>query len=304
MASKTCLNLSFWKSLALLVAALVACQGGVYLVLRLFGIAEQAFSKVIVNTPFLLTCIGCIRLFGLSAEDVGLKIIRQRRALHVGLCLAMFTMYWLYYLFVVRISGLRQLTSATVWGLLNYLVVAFAEEIYFRGLCYHIVEQRYSGRAAVLISGLLFGLTHFRQGLGMLPKLFTGWLWGSVRYATGMIFLLILPVHFVYNAVWFLFEDNWDRPTPCALLLLLVELLVALLVVAYSRNRQTPKPNDLGKELSDWCELIPSGVTQHKLFPDPTESEHRLSSFIDHDLVVSLPDQKGILEVEIGQTVT
>ena len=42
-------------------------------------------------------------------------------------------------------------------------------------------------------------LGRFCQGLGMLPKLFTGWLWGSVRYATGMIYLLIFPVHFAYN---------------------------------------------------------------------------------------------------------
>ena len=240
MISKTYLNHSFWKRLVLLVAALVASQGGVCLVPSLFGIAEQAFSKVIINTVFLLTCVGCIRLFGLSAEDVGLKIIRPRLTLHVGLSLAIFTMYWLYYLFVVRISGLRPFTSATVWGLLNYLVVAFAGETYFRGLCYHIVEQRYSGRAAVLISGLLFGLTHFRQGLEMLPKFFTGWLWGSVRYATGMIFLLIFPIHFTLNAVWLLFQGNWNSPTTLALLLPLVELLVALLIVTCSEHARRP----------------------------------------------------------------
>jgi len=229
------MNHHFLKRLTLLAAAWVASYGGAYLVLKSLGVAEQAFSKVIINTVLLLTCVGCIRLFGLSAEDVGLKIIRQQLALHVGLCLTMFTMYWLYYLFVVRISGLRQLTSATVWGLLNYLVVAFAEEIYFRGLCYHIVEQRYSGRAAVLISGLLFGLVHFRQGFGMLPKFFTGWLWGSVRYATGMIFLLIFPLHFMYNAVWLLFQGNWDNPPTLAYLFPLVELLLAILIVACTK---------------------------------------------------------------------
>jgi membrane protease YdiL (CAAX protease family) len=239
MISNTYMSHHFLKRLTLLAAAWVASYGGAYLVLKSLGIAEQTFSKVIINTVFLLTCVGCIRLFGLSTEDVGLKIIWQRLALHVGLCLAMFTMYWLYYLFVVRISGLRQLTSATVWGLLNYLVVAFAEEIYFRGLCYHIVEQRYSGRAAVLI-GLLFGLTHFRQGLGMLPKFFTGWLWGSIRYATGMIYLLIFPVHFAYNSAWLLFEGNWDNPSAFILLFPLVEILVALLIVACSKYARRP----------------------------------------------------------------
>jgi membrane protease YdiL (CAAX protease family) len=240
MISNTYMNHHFLKRLTLLAAAWVASYGGTCLVLKSLGIAEQAFSKCIINMVFLLTCIGWIRLFGLSAEDVGLKIIRQRLVLHVGLSLAIFTIYCLYYLFVVRISGLRPFTSATLWGLLNYLVVAFAEEIYFRGLCYRIVEQRYSGRAAILISGLLFGLVHFRQGLGMLPKFFTGWLWGSIRYATGMIFLLIFPVHFAYNAVWLLFQGNWDNPTTSALFFPLVELLVATLIVACTKIARRP----------------------------------------------------------------
>ena len=127
-----------------------------------------------------------------------------------------------------------------MWGLLNYLVVAFAEEIYFRGLCYHIVERRCPGRAATLISGLLFGLVHFRQGLGMLPRFFTGWLWGSIRYATGMIFLLIFPVHFTLNTVWLLFQGNWDNPPTLAYLLPMAELLMTLIIVAYSRRAQRP----------------------------------------------------------------
>jgi len=232
MISKANMNYRFWKRIFLVAAALVASQGGTYLVLSSFGIAEQAFSNLIINTVFLLTCVGCIRLFGLSREDVGLKILPRRLTSHVGLCFVIFTMYCLYYVFAVRISGLRPLTSTTMWGLLNYIVVAFAEEIYFRGLCYRIIEQRYSGRTAIFVSGLLFGLVHFRQGLGMLPKLFTGWLWGSVRYATGMIFLLIFPIHFAYNSAWLLFHGNWDSPTTLALLLPLVELLVAILIVA------------------------------------------------------------------------
>jgi membrane protease YdiL (CAAX protease family) len=236
MNSKTSTNNRFWKRILFLVAALAASQGGTYLVLSSLGAAGQAYSNLIINTVFLFTCVGCIRLFKLTPEDVGLRVLWQRRALHVGLCLAIFSTCCLYYLFVVRISGLHPFTSATIWGLLNYLVVAFAEEIYFRGLCYHVVEERTSGRAAIVISGLLFGLVHFRQGLGMLPKFFTGWLWGSVRYATGMIHLLIFPVHFTYNAVWLLFQGNWDSPMIFALLFPLLELLGAILIVAGIRK--------------------------------------------------------------------
>ena len=46
------------------------------------------------------------------------------------------------------------------------------------------IAARYMARTLTLG---LFGWCVYSQGLGMLPKFFTGWLWGSVRYATGMI---------------------------------------------------------------------------------------------------------------------
>jgi len=249
MIWKTYVNHHFLKHLTLLAAVWVGSYGGAFLVLKFLGIAEKDFRNLIINTIFLLICIGCIRLLRLSAEDVGLKLIRQRLTLHVGLSLAIFTMYWSYYLFVVRISGFRPFTATMRWGLLNYLVVAFAEEIYFRGLCYCIVEERTSSRTASLVSGLLFGLVHFRQGLGMLPKFFTGWLWGSVRYATGMIFLLIFPIHFIYNSVWLLFQGNWDNPSTLALLLPLVELFVSILIVV--RLKHTRQAGLIFSETND-----------------------------------------------------
>jgi len=224
----------FLKSLLLLIAPLVLSQGGAYLISKYLGITDQIYVNLINNSIFLLASIGCIRLLRLSAEDLGLKIIRQRLNLHIGLSLAIFIMYWLNYLLVVKICGLRPITSATMWGLLNYLLVAFTEEIYFRGLLYHVFEQQYSGRVAVLMSGLLFGMAHFRQGLGMLPKFFTGWLWGSVRYATGMITLLIFPIHFTYNAVWLLFDGNYQ--SIWANLFPLVELLAAILITTLSNR--------------------------------------------------------------------
>jgi membrane protease YdiL (CAAX protease family) len=245
MISKASLKQLFWKRMILLMAAWVAAYGGTYLILKILGIAEQAYSNLIVNTVFLLTCFICVRLLGLSAGDLGLKIIHPRLALHVGLCLTIFTVTWLYYLLAVRISGLRPLTTATVWGLLNYIMVAFAEEIYFRGILFHVTEERTSGRVAVLISGLLFGLVHFSQGMGMLPKFFTGWLWGSVRYATGMIYLLIFPIHFTYNAVWLLFQGNWDNLPTWAYLYPLIELLLTILIVARFKN--ATQQTEIGK---------------------------------------------------------
>lgn len=224
------------KGILFLAAPCVASYAGANLALVILGIDGQAYSNLIINTVLLLTSFCTIRLLGLSAHDVGLKIIRKRLAQHVGLSISIFTIYWLYYMYGMRISGLRSFSSDTTWGLLNYLVVAFAEEIYFRGLLYRIIEGKTSGRIAVLVSGLLFGLAHYRLGLGMLPKFFSGWLWGSVRYATGMIFLIV-PIHFTYDAVWLLFQGNWDNPPVWAYLFPLVELLLAILIITRSKEK-------------------------------------------------------------------
>jgi hypothetical protein len=81
------------------------------------------------------------------------------------------------------------------------------------------------------VSSLLFGLVHIRQGWAALARLFTGWLWGCVRYSTDMIFLLIVPIHLAYNVVWLLFAGNWDNPPLWAQFFPLVELLLGLAIL-------------------------------------------------------------------------
>lgn len=238
------MNRTFWLHLLLVLAVFVLAQGGTYLILSLMGVAEQDYSNVVVNTVFLIASLGLVRALNLSAEDIGLRVIKDRVPWHAVTCLAIFFLYMAFYVFVVHISSLRPISSKTIWGILNYLVVVFAEEIYFRGICYGLVQKRYSGRIAVLISALLFGLAHARQGLGMIPKFFTGWLWGTVRYSSGMIFLLIIPVHFTYNVVWLLFEGNWESPPMWAQFFPLVELLLGIVIMS-AHTRLAIRPRSL-----------------------------------------------------------
>jgi membrane protease YdiL (CAAX protease family) len=225
------MNRIFWRRFLLILVIFVAVQGGTYLLLRVLGIEGRDYSPVLINTVFLAVCVGLIRLLSLSAEDIGLKLLKDRLPWHIAICLVIFASYMAFYLFAVRISSLRPISSKTAWGMLNYLVVAFAEEIYFRGICYSVVQKRYSGRAALLVSTLLFGLVHVRQGLGMIPKFFTGWLWGTVRYSSGMIYLLIIPIHFAYNVVWLLYEGNWENPPLWAQFFPLYELLLGIVIM-------------------------------------------------------------------------
>ena len=182
-------------------------------VMFLLNINGTDYGNLIVNLFFLIGVIVLIRLFKCSLEDLGLKVIKEQMERHVVFSLAIFAFYMLVYVFVIRISALKPFSSSTLWGLVTYLIVVFAEELYFRGALYSFFEKRFSAKTALIASSILFGLFHAQQGLrGMISRTFTGWLWGSVRYATGMIYLLIIPVHFAYNSVWLLFEGNWNNP--------------------------------------------------------------------------------------------
>jgi membrane protease YdiL (CAAX protease family) len=205
-------------------AAAILAQGGVTLGLRLVSATDRPHAVLLVNVTFLAACAILVRLFRVSSEDIGLKILPSHLKRHAVLGTVTLILYLAFCVLGVRISGLRPITSATVWSLLGCLVVAIAEEVYFRGILYRLLSWRYSGRTAVLGSSLLFAAFHLRQGPAALLRLPTGLLWGSIRYSTGMIFLLVFPVHFAYNAVWLLFQGGWDNPPSWAVVLPLAEL--------------------------------------------------------------------------------
>ncbi|MGB7876322.1 MAG: CPBP family intramembrane glutamic endopeptidase [Anaerolineales bacterium] len=208
-------------------------------VMQLLGVAQTDYGNLIVNLFFLIGVIVLVRIYRFSEKDLGLKVIKDQMQMHVILSLTIFTLYMLFYIFVIRISTLKPFSLSTLWGLFTYLVVVIAEEVYFRGALYSFFEKRFSAKTALIVSSILFGFFHAQQGLrGMISKMFTGWLWGSVRYSTGMVFLLIIPVHFTYNSIWLLFESNWDNPPVWAIYILpLIEFVFGLIFVII-RNRR------------------------------------------------------------------
>jgi membrane protease YdiL (CAAX protease family) len=207
-----------WRGfLLILLVPVVGLALGVAIT-ALLDIGQTAYGNLVVNLFFLAACVGLWRALAFSRRDVGLEILEQHTRWHVLVSLTAFSLYLLFYLFAIRISGLKPFSSATAWGFLTYLVVALAEELYFRGMLYSLIEKRFSARIALIATSFLFGLFHVRQGLGRaLSRAVSGWLWGSVRYSSGMIFLLIFPVHLVYNSAWLLFEGNWSNPPTWAI---------------------------------------------------------------------------------------
>ena len=205
----------------------------------LLGLNGTDAGNFIANAVFLLVVLSIIPLYRFSVDELGLKIIKAKWGFHVAISLAVFAGYLLVYIFVIRISGLRPVDSETIWGLVTYAVVVLAEEIHIRGILYRALEKRFSGIIALIVSSVIFGLLHATQGVrGAVSKAMSGWLWGSIRYSTGMILLVIFPIHFTYNSMWLLFEGNWNNPptwAPYALPLL--EFLLGLAIVIFTNKR-------------------------------------------------------------------
>jgi len=210
-------------------------------VMVLLGLNQTGYGNLIVNLFFLAGVVVLVRLFRFSAEDLGLKVIKEQMPRHVALSLTVFVLYMLFYVFFIRISVLKPFSADTFWGLLTYLVVVIAEELYFRGALYSFFENRFSAKTALIVSSILFGLFHAQQGLrGIISKSFTGWLWGSIRYSTGMIFLLIIPVHFAYNSAWLLFEGNWNNPPSWTIYVVpILEFVFGLVIVLLPKRAMT-----------------------------------------------------------------
>jgi len=205
----------------------------------LLGLNGTDAGNLLVNVVFLLVVLSIIPLYRFSLDELGLKIIKAKWGFHVAVSLAVFAGYLLMYIFVIRISGLRPVDPGTIWGLITYAVVVMAEEIYFRGILYRFLEKRYSDITALIGSSVFFGLLHATQGVrGVVSRAISGWLWGSIRYSTGMILLIIFPIHFTYNSMWLLFEGNWNNPPAWAPYVLpLLEFLLGLAIIIFTNKR-------------------------------------------------------------------
>lgn len=237
-------RLSWLELLLIFLIPIIGMALGVAVTIVLH-LDQTDYDNLIINLFLLTACIVQIRAFKFSTEALGLKVIKEKMNWHVLISLIIFVLYMLFYILVIRISVLKPFSVSTLWGLLTYFIVVVAEELYFRGALYGFFEKRFSAKTALIASSLVFGLFHASQGLrGIVSKTITGWLWGSVRYSTGMIFLLMFPIHFAYNSIWLLFEGNWNNPPTWAIYALpTLEFLLGLIIVI-NHNKRSENDNE------------------------------------------------------------
>ena len=224
----------FWVQFGLILLVPFLYQGISYLIGVIFESRFEELSKVFVNCLFLVFCIILIRLFKFSSADIGLKHLKKRFPLHILSCLLLLVVYILNVIFLIGITGLKKLPNNFILIFVTLIVIAFTEEIYFRGIFYGFIKKRYSSKIALVVSALFFGLIHFQQDLGLIPKIFIGFAWGSVRYTSSMIFFLI-PLHLLYNTLWLVFEWDWNSQSPLMALILLIDLLSGLAIIYIHR---------------------------------------------------------------------
>jgi len=131
---------------------------------------------------------------------------------------------WVYYmplvavLMVILSKGLKPLSiSEIIFFIFFTLLVGFLEETIYRGLIFHIMLQK-SRWAAVLVSSLLFGITHVLNALSgadasaiilqIVYSLLVGLTLALLMLKGGNIIPLIL-FHFAHNLFQFLGEETY-----------------------------------------------------------------------------------------------
>jgi len=131
---------------------------------------------------------------------------------------------WMYYIPLVAVvmvifsKGFRPLSvSETIFFIFFTLLVGFLEETIYRGLIFHIMLQK-SRLAAVLVSSLLFGITHILNALSgadssaiilqIVYSLLIGLTLALLMLKGGNIVPLIL-FHFIHNLFQFLGEETY-----------------------------------------------------------------------------------------------
>jgi membrane protease YdiL (CAAX protease family) len=103
-------------------------------------------------------------------------------------------------------------------ALMGSLAAPLSEEAAFRGYCQVILERRFGGPIAIMLSSLMFALAHLMHGL-LWPKLLVYWFGGLVFGLTACLTRSILPgiaVHIIADLTFFTLVWPYDKGRPLA----------------------------------------------------------------------------------------
>ena len=197
------------KSIVQVTSALLIMMGIIQFTMTIKSVAPNVPAEILQNGAYVLMVLGTLAFIALSKKslrDVGLFRVHFVRQLIVGGVIGGI-------LLVVcgAFTGWRFFTNGcSLYIVISQLLVAFAEELFFRGYLLEMMKDvaRTSERA-VIISAFLFGLWHYpiSHNIGLvIITFFLGAIYGTLRTLfektekeIGIVSLSI--AHWLFNVV-------------------------------------------------------------------------------------------------------
>lgn len=197
------------KSIVQVTSALLIMMGIIHATMTIKNVAPNFSTEILQNGAYVLMVLGTLAFIALSKKslrDVGLFRVHLVRQLIVGGVIGGI-------LLVVcgAFTGWRFFANGcSLYVVLSQLLVAFAEELFFRGYLLEMMKDvaRTSERA-VIVSALLFGLWHYpiSHNIGLvIITFFLGAIYGTLRTLfaktekeIGIVSLSI--AHWLFNVV-------------------------------------------------------------------------------------------------------
>lgn len=197
------------KSIVQVTSALLIMMGIIHATMAIKNVAPNFSTEILQNGAYVLMVLGTLAFIAMSKKslrDVGLFRVHFVRQLIVGGVIGGI-------LLVVcgAFTGWRFFANGcSLYIVLSQLLVAFAEELFFRGYLLEMMKDvaRTSERA-VIVSALLFGLWHYpiSHNIGLvIITFFLGAIYGTLRTLfaktekeIGIVSLSI--AHWLFNVV-------------------------------------------------------------------------------------------------------
>lgn len=202
-------NMKRVKSIVQVTSALLIMTGIIHTTMVIKNVAPNFSTEILQNGAYVLMVLGTLAFIAMSKKslrDVGLFRVHFVRQLIVGGVIGGI-------LLVVcgAFTGWRFFANGcSLYIVLSQLLVAFAEELFFRGYLLEMMKDvaRTSERA-VIVSALLFGLWHYpiSHNIGLvIITFFLGAIYGTLRTLfektekeIGIVSLSI--AHWLFNVV-------------------------------------------------------------------------------------------------------
>lgn len=202
-------NMNRVKSIVQVTSALLIMMGIIHATMIIKSIAPNFSTEILQSGAYVLMVLGTLAFIALSKKslrDVGLLRVHFVRQLIVGGVIGGILL-----VACGAFTGWRFFTNGcSLYVVLSQLLVAFAEELFFRGYLLEMMKDvARTSECAVIISAFLFGIWHYpiSHNIGLVTiTFFLGAIYGTLRTLfaktekeIGIVSLSI--AHWLFNVV-------------------------------------------------------------------------------------------------------